>query len=200
MFVLLQESHRCYHCKEKFECALSTIRHCVSTHPENELSILIPYRSRGSIFHQARHFNVVCNTIQCEPHQINLQVDYRLILPQMEVVSTPQKKLPKPGTPCKSVSDAKMLEKGEDDSEVETVISTMQNIIPQVAEHIEEQMNLWMTFFNMIAQGTFPEKNNQTQNQQNTIFISDLDYYSVSSVAQSRGPRHWKATHIFRIK
>ena len=54
-------------------------------HPEKELSILMPYRSGGRIFHQARHFNVICNTIQCDPDEINLHVDYRLILPQMEV-------------------------------------------------------------------------------------------------------------------
>ena len=107
IIIIFQENYRCYHCKNKYATALDAVHHCVATHEDKELAIMTPYDCNGRTCYQSRHFNVKCNTISCEPNDITLQVDYVLHLPRMVLVSTPLKKVSKPGTPYKSVADAK---------------------------------------------------------------------------------------------
>ena len=40
--LVLQDCHRCYHCKNKFSTSIEAVRHCLKEHDSKELSILVP--------------------------------------------------------------------------------------------------------------------------------------------------------------
>ena len=134
--------HRCYYCKQKCQGATATVQHCVEQHPDQEICLLRPYISQdGRVKYLALHYNKTISEVECSAKDILTDKEYIGHFSGESVCCSPAKKVQKPCTPYKDVSDLRPDSTGNPDAqqklftEIEGEIEQMTHLLPYVTKH-----------------------------------------------------------------